>query len=335
MEDIVQLKFQDLYSIMYGMYGKFKDKGMEKSITVKEAVKNAFKSGIAIPAFNIFYLPAIEPLVRAIKDTKIFGLIEVSRLEWTKFYVNGIIDVYKEFQNVAGKEPCVGLHLDHIPVIDEDGYSVNYMDIIKEAIETGYHSVMVDGSRLPLEENIDAVIKVTELAHRYNIPVEAELGAVLGHEAGPLPPYEELFSSAKGFTDPYEAEIFVKKTGVDWLSIAAGNIHGAISGVLKDKKKVEARLNIEHIKKIERIVGIPLVLHGGTGIKKEFIREGIKAGIAKINIGTAVRKAYEDGIKRSLEQAQEDVYKTAVYIIREELGIQNSINMLIKEVYGK
>jgi len=302
---------------------------MDKRITVAEAVENALKKGAIIPAFNIFYLPAIEPLVRAIKDTKIFGIIEVSRIEWTKFYVKGLSEVYREFQRVAGKEPYISLHLDHIPVIDEDGYTVNYMDIIKEALDTGYHSVMVDGSRLPFEENISAVKKVTELTHRYNVPVEAELGAVLGHEAGPLPPYEELFSSGKGFTDPYEAEVFVKETGIDWLSIAAGNIHGAISGALKDMDKVETRLNIEHIKKIESMVKKPLVLHGGTGIKKEFIREGVKAGITKINIATAIRKAYEKGIQKSLKKAQTDVYKTAVYIIREELEIENSISKIV------
>ncbi|HOL21999.1 MAG TPA: class II fructose-bisphosphate aldolase [bacterium] len=302
---------------------------MDKRITVAEAVENALKKGAIIPAFNIFYLPAIEPLVRAIKEMKIFGIIEVSRIEWTKFYVKGLSEVYREFQRVAGKEPYIGLHLDHIPVIDEDGYTVNYMDIIKEALDTGYHSVMVDGSRLPFEENISAVKKVTELTHRYNVPVEAELGAVLGHEAGPLPPYEELFSSGKGFTDPYEAEVFVKETGIDWLSIAAGNIHGAISGTLKDTEKIEARLNISHIKQIGMTVNKPLVLHGGTDIKKKYIKEGIKAGIAKINIGTAVRKAYEKGIKNSLKDAQEEVYKIAVYIINKELGMQNSLNKIL------
>ncbi|MCM8761842.1 MAG: class II fructose-bisphosphate aldolase [Candidatus Omnitrophica bacterium] len=302
---------------------------MEKRITVAEAVENALKTGTVIPAFNIFYLPVIEPLVRAIKDTHIFGLIEVARIEWTKFEVKGLKDVYQEFQHVAGKESYVGLHLDHIPVIDEDGYTVNYMDIIKEALETGYHSVMVDGSRLPLAENISAVRNVSELAHRYNIPVEAELGAVFGHETGPLPPYEKLFSSRMGFTNPYEAERFVEETGVDWLSIAAGNIHGAITYVLEDTDKVEARLDIEHIKKIGSITKKPLVLHGGTGIKKEYIKAGIKAGIAKINIGAAIRKAYENGMKKSLKEAQEEVYKTAVYLIREELEIENSITKIL------
>lgn len=292
---------------------------------VKEAVEKAYKTAIVVPAFNVFYLPVIEPLVRAIKDTGIFGLIEVARLEWTKFDVKGLKDVYKEFELVAGNEPNVGLHLDHIPVIDEDGERVDYFNIIKEGIDTGYHSVMVDGSRLPLKENISAVKKVVELAHKYNVSVEAELGSVLGHEKGPLLPYEELFNSGKGFTDPYEAEVFVRETGVNWLSIAAGNIHGAISGALKDMDKIEARLDIEHIKKIKKLVNRPLVLHGGTGIKKEYIKEGIKAGIAKINIGTAIRKAYETGIRRSLKDAQEMVYKTAVYIIREELEIKNSL----------
>ncbi|MBN1445611.1 MAG: class II fructose-bisphosphate aldolase [Candidatus Omnitrophica bacterium] len=297
---------------------------MKSKITTAEAVKNAWKLRTVIPAFNVPYLPLMEPLVKAIKDTRIFGLIEVARLEWMKFKAESPSAVYKEFISLAGSEPHIRLHLDHVPVIDEDGKRVDYMGIINEALVLGYQSVMVDGSRLSLEENISAVKKVVAAAHKYGIPVEAELGAVLGHEAGPLLPYEEIFSSGKGFTDSDEALRFAEETGVDWLSVAAGNIHGAIESSLKDIKKPEARLNIKHIERVESAVNIPLVLHGGTGIKKEFIREGIKAGIAKINIGTAVRKPYENSIDRSLKLAQEEVYKAAVQVIAEELGIAGS-----------
>jgi fructose/tagatose bisphosphate aldolase len=118
------------------------------------------------------------------------------------------------------------------------------------AIDLGYHSVMIDGSLLPLQENIQATRRVVELAHAADIPVEAELGAVWGHEAGPLPPYEELYASGKGFTDPEEARQFVEATGTDWLSVAVGNLHGTIAAAGRQEQKTTARINIEHLDRI-------------------------------------------------------------------------------------
>jgi len=91
---------------------------------------------------------------------------------------------------------------------------------MQRAVRAGYGSVMVDGSRLPLEDNIECTRAVVEIAYAAGIPVEAELGAIMGHEAGPLPPYDELFESGRGFTDPAQAKRFVEETNVDWLSIA-------------------------------------------------------------------------------------------------------------------
>ena len=145
-------------------------------------------------------------------------------------------------------------HLDHMPVIDEDGKHVDYRAAIEEALALGYESVMVDASRLALDDNIRVTREISELSHRKGAPCESELGAVLGHESGPLPPYEELFQSGRGFTDPAEAKRFVVETGVDWLSVAVGNIHGAISGAAKSAKKVEARLDIAHLDKIREVV---------------------------------------------------------------------------------
>jgi ketose-bisphosphate aldolase len=221
---------------------------------------------------------------------------------------------------VKWNEPdYVRIHLDHVPVIDEDSQRVDFLAIIREAIELGYHSVMVDGSRLDLEENIRATWQVVEMAHQASIPCEAELGAVLGHEAGPLPPYEELFESGLGFTDVKEAERFVRETGCDWLSVAIGSIHGAVSGVLKDRKKVEARLNLNHLDRLREATGIPLVLHGGSGVKREHLLAAIKKGIAKVNIGTEIRQAYELalGESGSVVVAQDAVYDRTSWLIRD------------------
>jgi fructose/tagatose bisphosphate aldolase len=190
----------------------------------------------------------------------------------------------------------------------------------------------VDGSRLPLDENIQATKKIARLAHGSGIALEGELGAVLGHEAGPLPPYEELFASGKGFTAVEDARRFVGETGVDWLSVAVGNVHGAVSEATRHNKKVEARLNIEHLERIYEAVQIPLVLHGGSGIKKEYIQRAIRGGIAKINIGTAIRQPYESALKESLGAAQKATYDAAVQVLTDELELQGSRRLINPEV---
>ena len=208
--------------------------------STRDIVLKAWKMGKLVPAFNIPYLPMMEPIVRALVTTNTFGLIQVARPEWEKFEAKSLKAIRQEYEKVKD-EKYTRLHLDHVPVIDEDGLRVDFESIIAEAIALGYESVMVDGSRLELSENIAATAKVVEMAHKAGIPAEAELGAVVGHEAGPLPPYEELFASGQGFTDAAQAERFVKETGADWLSVAIGNIHGAISGAAKSQKKVQAR----------------------------------------------------------------------------------------------
>lgn len=244
--------------------------------STQQLVERACKAGVVIPAFNIPYLPMVEPVVKALKDTNSFGLVMAARLEWEKFETGSLEALQVEYEKF--KLPGhTRLHLDHVPVIDEDNLRVNYLEIIQRAVDAGYESVMVDGSRLSLAENIACTKEVVDLAHAAGVPVEAELGAVMGHESGPLPPYEELFASGKGFTDPTEAKQFADQSGCDWLSVAIGNIHGAISAAAKGKKKVAARLNIEHLDRIHKTVGIPLVLHGGCERTFVFSVAGMKA----------------------------------------------------------
>lgn len=299
-------------------------------IPTKELILRASRSGTVIPAFNIPYLPMVEPVVKALKDCNSFGLIMVARLEWEKFESRSLEAVRDEYlkYRLPGH---TRLHLDHVPVIDEDNLRVDYKGIIARAIEAGYESVMVDGSRLPFAGNVDCTREIAELAHAAGIPMEAELGAVMGHEAGPLPPYEELFASGKGFTDPTEARTFVEATGADWLSVAIGNIHGAISAATKGQAKVAARLNVSHLDRIHKQTGIPLVLHGGTGIRKEYIMDSIQHGIAKINVATAIRQPYERMLEKGVGAAQNAVYEAMLSVIREDLEVQDSATILDPE----
>jgi ketose-bisphosphate aldolase len=286
--------------------------------TTGDIIRAARAAGLGIPAFNVAHLPIMEPVIRAVRDQDSFALIEVARIEWEKFGAKSPAAVMELFTKYNDPQH-VRMHLDHVPVIDEDQKQVDYMKIIAEAIALGYQSVMVDASRLSLDENIKATRKVADLAHKTNIPVEAELGAVFGHESGPMPPYEELFRTGKGFTRPEEAERFAKESGCDWLSVAIGNVHGAVGEATKDQKKVEARLSLEHLALLSKVTGIPLVLHGGSGIKQEDMLASMKKGIAKVNVGTEVRQAYDQGLKAkgTVVGAQDAVYDRTVYLIKE------------------
>jgi ketose-bisphosphate aldolase len=287
-----------------------------------DIIRTAQRLGIAIPSFNIPYLPMMEPVVRAVASLDSFALIAVARLEWLKFAARSPAAVAETFAGC--RQPgCVRLHLDHVPVIDEDDLRVDTRAVFEEAIAAGFESLMVDGSRLGLEENIAAVRAMVELGHAHGRPVEAELGAVFGHESGPLPSYEELFATGKGFTAVAEARRFVQETGCDWLSVAIGNVHGAIAAGRKDLKKIEARLNLERLEQLHQATGIPLVLHGGSGIRPDNLRQAMKLGIAKINIGTEIRQAYEAALKEtgSVPQAQQAVYERTRWVIADFLGV--------------
>ncbi|HBE03296.1 MAG: hypothetical protein A2096_14785 [Spirochaetes bacterium GWF1_41_5] len=285
-----------------------------------EIIHTAFDRGIAVPAFNIPYLPMMEPVIRALSDTGSFGFIMVARLEWIKFESGSPEKIAENYHRLKN-ENHTRLHLDHIPVIDEDNLRVDFMSVLERAVKAGYESLMIDGSRLGLSENIKCTQDAAGFAHQHNIPIEAELGAVLGHEKGPLPSYEELFASGRGFTSIAEAGAFISASGADWLSIAAGNIHGPISEAARTQQKIQARLDTAHIAGIREKAGVPLVLHGGTGIHRDYVQEAIKNGIAKINIATAIRQPYEKKLNCGTGAAQNAVYEAMIHIINNELAI--------------
>jgi len=297
--------------------------------TLPDVVRAAWEAGTVIPAFNVPYLPMLEPVVRAVADQDSFALIETARIEWQKFECYGPAAVQEAFARFCDPEH-VRLHLDHVPVVDEDGLEVDYLPIVRKAIAVGYGSVMIDGSLLSLEANIAATREVAELAHEAGISCEAELGSIVREGAGPLPPYDELFASGVGFTKVDEAARFVAETGCDWLSVAIGNVHGAVSKAFKDKKKTQARLNLDHLSHLREAANVPLVLHGGSGVRREDVLAAIKVGIAKINVGSDIRQAFEQGLKAtgSVGGAKDAVYERTTWLIREYYGISNSRSLI-------
>lgn len=288
-----------------------------------EAVKLAAAHKTIIPAFNIPYLPMVEPVTEAIKDENSVAMVQVARLEWEKFESQSPEAVAEEYFKHC-KAGYTLLHLDHVPAIDEDQKLVEFLPLLERALKAGYQSIMVDGSRLPLDENIAVTAKAAELAAKYGAAVEAELGAVSGHEGDGIGlSYEELFTTKKGFTKVEEAARFAKESGCNWLSVAAGIFHGAIAANTKHLKKPEARLDIDHIAALYQATGnMPLVLHGGSGIKQDYILRAIENGIAKINVATEIRQPYEFALEErpgDIAYAQEKVYERTRWVIRDFL----------------
>ncbi len=169
---------------------------------------------------------------------------------------------------------------------------------VKEAIDMGYDTVLIDGSKLPYEENIQLTHKVVDYAkklsreHGVEITVEGELGYLRGDSQI----QSKIEISREDYTKPEEAKDFVARTGVDRLAIVFGNIHGIVTGQ-------EEHLDIDLLKQIAAAVpDIPLVLHGGSGLPAEEVREAIKNGIANVHINTELRVAYHEALKKELAE---------------------------------
>jgi len=174
-----------------------------------------------------------------------------------------------------------------VPVCVFLDHSKDYETCLK-AMKLGFSAVMIDGSHLPLEENIALTNKVAEAARALGVSVEAELGALAGIEDG------EEVKQAK-MTDPAHVEEFLSKTDVDALAVSIGNAHGLYKG--------EPKLDFDRLKTIAGIAkDVPLVLHGGTGLTLEQFANGIKYGIRKINIGTEVKKTYIEAFINTQEK---------------------------------
>jgi len=300
---------------------------MDAKITVRKALEN----GLVVPAFNVPYPPMLKPIAQAIVDEDSVAMIQVARLEWEKFESVSLEHIAEEYAKYAVEGHTL-LHLDHVPVIDEDHLEVDYISLIERAIRAGYQSVMVDASRLDLAGNIAATKAVADIAHAAGIPVEAELGAVMGHETSQATiPYDEIFEKKLGFTEVSDALEFVRGSGCDWLSVAVGSVHGAIADNLKDQKKPAARLDIDRIAEIRKALDIPLVLHGGSGIENNYITRGIRAGIAKINVGTELRQPYERAMreKSDVEFARAQVYTRCRELIRDFLHTAGDAKILV------
>lgn len=245
-------------------------------VTTKEMLLDAQKHGYAIGAFNVENMEMVQAVIAAAEKMKAPVIMQTtpSTLKYASadyFYHNVKAAVDKSFVKAA-------LHLDH-------GSS---FELAIEAFRAGYTSIMIDGSHGSFEENINVSKKVVEVCSTCGIPVEAELGKVGGKEDG-LDGGEN-----NPYTDPLEAKEFVERTGISSLAIAIGTAHGIYKGTPK--------LDLDRLSEIRKVVDVPLVLHGASGVPDSAVQESIARGICKVNYATELRIAYSNGMKDVLAQ---------------------------------
>lgn len=277
-------------------------------VSIKELLLKAQKERYAVGAFNCNNMEIVQAIVAAAEAEKAPVIIQASQgaIKYAGInYIAGLTRIAAESVKVP-----IALHLDH---------GTSFEQCIR-CIRSGFSSVMIDGSKLSLEENIALTKKVIEAASTIGVSVEGELGKIGGTE-------DDISVSAKEalFTDPTEAERFCQETGVDALAIAIGTAHGQYKGIPK--------LDFDRLKQIVRRVSTPIVLHGSSGVPDDAIREAVSLGVVKVNIDTNIREAFTEAARKVLTENLKEIdprmvlgpaREAAVNVIREKIRIFGS-----------
>ncbi len=277
-------------------------------VSVTELLQKADQGKYAVGAFNANNMEIVQAIMEAAEKENApvimqasQGAIKYAGLE----FLTGLVRIAANSTKVP-----IALHLDH---------GTDFEQIVK-CIRSGFTSVMYDGSKLALEDNIAITKKVLEIARPIGVSVEAELGKIGGTE-------DDIHVSEKDamYTDPEEARYFVEQTGVDSLAIAIGTAHGQYKG--------EPKLDYERLAKIKALVNIPIVLHGSSGVPDEAITKAIELGVCKVNIDTNIREAFVGQMRQVLVNNAEEIdprkilgpaREATVEIIREKIRLFKS-----------
>ena len=263
-----------------------------KLVDPKAIIESARKGGYAVGAFNMHNDETAEALVWAAEEAKAPVILQVGRAIIPHM---GVRRAYELTRRVAERSNAqVVIHLDH-----------GSWDEVIEALRLGFTSIMYDGAHLPFEENVRTTRRMVEIAHAFGVPVEAELGKI--------PDAGEKVDWSEYYTDVAEAKRFVAETGVDTLAISVGIVHGVVPG------RPQEPISIERIKEIRAATGIPLVLHGASGLTDQEVRDARVAGVCKFNADTDLRHAFRAGLEaifaqgdRQLEEAMAEGRKRMV-----------------------
>ena len=244
-------------------------------VTSEKMLADAQKGGYAVGAFNVENMEMVKAVIAAAEE--LHAPVMLQTTPSTIKY--GTLETYYAIVAAEAKKAAVPvcLHLDH-------GSS---FELAVQALKAGYTSVMIDGSHEDLEGNIAVSKRVADVAKACGIPVEAELGKVGGKE-------DDLEAEADTNSDPMEAKEFVERTGVTSLAVAIGTAHGFYKGT--------PVLDKERVSEIRKVVSIPLVLHGASGLSDDEVRDCVRRGICKVNFATELRAAYTAAGKKLIEE---------------------------------
>jgi len=255
-------------------------------VTTKEMLKKAQKERYGIGAFNANNMEIIQAIIETAEEEKSPVILQASQGAIKYAGLDMIVAIVKVMAEKATVP--VALHLDH---------GTDYYQNIK-CLRAGFTSLMVDGSKLPFEENVEMTKKVVEMAHACDIPVEAELGQIgkMGESDEPGVALEKV---KENMAVPEEAVKFAELTGIDSLAAAVGTIHGC--------RTPFAKLDIPRIEKIRELTDLPLVLHGASGANDEEVKKGIAAGICKINIDTRIRMKFTEKIGEIIKKNPQEI----------------------------
>ncbi len=247
-------------------------------VTSEKMLLDAQKRGYAVGAFNCENMEMVKAIIAAAEELRAPLMLQTTP-STIKY---GTLETFVAIVVAEAKKATVPvcLHLDH-------GSS---FDLAMQAIRAGYTSVMIDGSKLDFEGNIEVSKRVADVAKAVGLPCEAELGKVGGKE-------DDLVADADTNTDPMEAKEFVERTGITSLAVAIGTAHGFYVGT--------PVLDKERLSEIRKVVDIPLVLHGASGLSDQDVRDCVSRGICKVNFATELRKAYTDAGKALIEEKPE------------------------------
>lgn len=241
-------------------------------VNLSNMLKKADQEKTAVGNFDVFNIEMLKAVLGAAEETR--SPVILAYGEVFEDYIDILHFARLAVSMAQSASVPVALHLDH---------AVKFSSIIK-AVDSGFTSIMVDASDKPLEENIAVTQKVMDVCRVLDVSVEAELGHVSGIEG--LYENDEYI-----YTDPLEAKRFVEQTGVDALAVAVGTVHGVY--------KSKPRLNLTRLREIKAAAGIPLVLHGGSGLSDEDFRQTIECGVSKINIFTDLTLAAMGNIREN------------------------------------
>jgi len=240
-------------------------------LSEKNLLNKARREGMAIGAFNTTNLEITQAIAQASAEAGLPVIIQTTPSAISYAGLDQIFDIVRNEVDKASIKAT--LHLDH----GKD------FGIVKECIDIGYPSVMIDGSKLDYESNVNLTKKVVNYAKKHNVSVEGELGVISHKEGGKK-------EGQKVYTEPKIAEDFIQKTRVDSLAVSVGNEHGAPKG---------EKLDLGLLEEIAKSVSVPLVMHGSSGLSRRDIRAAIGLGVTKFNIDTQIRRAFSDAMKSS------------------------------------